>query len=131
MTVIDDGGQSAVADELNFTREQLDYLDAPLDRHAYLKACPGSGKTEVVAAMVSKVVSEWSHFPSGIAVLTFSNSATDELKARVHKHLREPIGYPHIISTFDSFVFTRLVGKIARDLTGYKGKEGGLPDPYS
>lgn len=124
MTVIDDGGKSAAAGELDFTREQLDYLDAPLDRHVYLKAYPGSGKTEVVAAMVSKVVGEWSLFPAGIAVLTFSNSATDELKGRVHKHLREPIGYPHSISTFDSFVFTRLVGKIAHDLTGYKGKDG-------
>ncbi len=124
MTVIDNGRKAAAADELDFTREQLDYLDAPLDRHVCLKACPGSGKTEVVAAMVSKIVGEWCHFPSGIAVLTFSNSATDELKARVHKRLRGPIGYPHSISTFDSFVFTRLVGKIAHDLTGYKGKDG-------
>lgn len=106
------------------TDEQLAYLGAPLDEHCYLKACPGSGKTEVVAAMVSKTVREWSRFPSGIAVLTFSNSATDELRSRVHRYLGEPIGFPHLISTFDSFVLTRLVGKIASQLTGYRGSDG-------
>lgn len=109
---------------MRFTQEQLDYIGAPLDQHVYLKACPGSGKTEVVAAMVSKTVREWSRPPSGIAVLTFSNSATDELRGRVHKYLGEPIGLPHCISTFDSFVLTRLVANIASEITDYQGKDG-------
>ncbi|WDH32426.1 UvrD-helicase domain-containing protein [Pseudomonas chlororaphis] len=109
---------------MNFTQEQLDYLAAPLDRHVYLKACPGSGKTEVVAAMVARIVQEWSRSPSGIAVLTFSNSATDELRNRVHKYLGEPIGMPHMIATFDSFVLNRLVASIASEITGYAGREG-------
>ncbi|WP_310348375.1 UvrD-helicase domain-containing protein [Pseudomonas sp. BE134] len=109
---------------MKFTREQQDYIDSPLDRHVYLKACPGSGKTEVVAAKVCKTVREWSRYPSGIAVLTFSNSATDELRGRVRKYLGEPIGLPHCISTFDSFVLSRLVANIAIELTSYKGKDG-------
>lgn len=109
---------------MNFTQEQLDYLASPLDRHVYLKACPGSGKTEVVAAMVARIVQEWSRSPSGIAVLTFSNSATDELRNRVHRYLGEPIGKPHLIATFDSFVLNRLVASIASEMTGYTGREG-------
>jgi hypothetical protein len=109
---------------MNFTQEQLDYLAAPLDRHVYLKACPGSGKTEVVAAMVARIVQEWSRSPSGIAVLTFSNSATDELRNRVHKYLGEPIGMPHAISTFDGFVLNRLVASIGSEITRYPGREG-------
>lgn len=109
---------------MNFTKEQLEYIAAPLDQHIYLKACPGSGKTEVVAAMVSQTIQAWSRSPSGIAVLTFSNSATDELRSRVHKYLGGPIGLPHCISTFDSFVLTRLVASIASELTGYPGKDG-------
>ncbi|MBV4467378.1 ATP-dependent helicase [Pseudomonas sp. SWRI79] len=109
---------------MNFTQEQLDYLAAPLDRHVYLKACPGSGKTEVVAAMVASIVREWSRSPSGIAVLTFSNSATDELRNRVHKYLGEPIGMPHAISTFDGFVLNRLVASIGSEITRYPGREG-------
>ncbi|KJZ39931.1 MULTISPECIES: ATP-dependent helicase [Pseudomonas] len=124
MAAIAEGQEPVIAGNKRFTREQQDYIAAPLDRHVYLKACPGSGKTEVVAAMVSKTVREWSRVPSGIAVLTFSNSATEELRGRVHKYLGEPIGLPHCISTFDSFVLTRLVANIASELTGYPGKDG-------
>lgn len=109
---------------MNFTQEQLDYLASPLDRHVYLKACPGSGKTEVVAAMMARTVQAWSRSPSGIAMLTFSNSATGELRNRVHKYLGEPIGMPHMIATFDSFVLNRLVMSIASEITGYAGREG-------
>ncbi|MCO1623699.1 UvrD-helicase domain-containing protein [Pseudomonas putida] len=109
---------------MNFTQEQLDYLASPLDKHVYLKACPGSGKTEVVAAMVARIVEGWARSPSGIAVLTFSNSATDELRNRVHKYLGEPTGMPHLIGTFDSFVLNRLVASIASEITGFAGRDG-------
>lgn len=124
MAAIAEDDELRAAGKMKFTQEQQDYIDAPLDRHVYLKACPGSGKTEVVAAKVCKTVREWPRSPSGIAVLTFSNSATDELRGRVHKYLGEPIGLPHCISTFDSFVLSRLVANIASELTGYKGKDG-------
>lgn len=109
---------------MNFTQEQLDYLASPLDRHAYLKACPGSGKTEVVAAKVADIIQQWSRSPSGIAVLTFSTSAKDELRKRVHQYLGEPVGMPHLIATFDSFVLNRLVSSIASEITGHTGREG-------
>lgn len=109
---------------ISLTDEQKAYIGAPLDRHIYLKACPGSGKTEVVAAMVAKVVKEWTRFPAGIAVLTFSNSATHEVKDRLVRYLGEPLGFPHLVSTFDSFVHSRMVASIAREVTGYPGKEG-------
>lgn len=109
---------------ISLTDEQRTYINAPLDQHVYLRACPGSGKTEVVAAMVSKVVKEWTRFPSGIAVLTFSNSATDELKTRLRTYLGEPLAFPHAVSTFDSFVLSRLVANIASKVTGYPGKNG-------
>lgn len=109
---------------ISLTDEQRNYINAPLDQHVYLRACPGSGKTEVVAAMVSKVVKEWTRFPSGIAVLTFSNSATDELKTRLRTYLGEPLAFPHAVSTFDSFVLSRLVANIASKVTEYPGKNG-------
>jgi DNA helicase-2/ATP-dependent DNA helicase PcrA len=48
---------------MNFTKEQLEYIAAPFDQHSYLKACPGSGKTEVVAALVSQTIQAWSRSP--------------------------------------------------------------------
>lgn len=109
---------------IELTKEQQAYIDAPLDQHIYLKACPGSGKTEVVAAMVAKVIDEWTAFPSGVAVLTFSNSATDELKDRLRRYLGEPLAYPHLVSTFDSFVLTRMVANVAKEVTGFEGRDG-------
>ncbi|WP_425591832.1 UvrD-helicase domain-containing protein, partial [Hafnia paralvei] len=41
--------------------------------------CPGSGKTEVVAAKLAKEIYIWNKRPGGIAVLSFANSATEEL----------------------------------------------------
>jgi len=109
---------------IEFTDQQQKYIDAPLDRHVYLKACPGSGKTEVVAAKVCKIIREWNRHPAGIVLLTFLNSATDELQSRVYKHLREPLGLPHYISTFDSFVLTHLLSSIASEITGFQGRHG-------
>ncbi|QFG34004.1 AAA family ATPase [Pseudomonas umsongensis] len=109
---------------MKLTDEQKDYISASLDRHVYLKACPGSGKTEVIAAMVAKAIGEWKGFPAGIAVLTFSNSATDELKDRLVRYLGEPVPFPHLVSTFDSFVLSRLVANIAREVTEFPGKDG-------
>lgn len=109
---------------IKLTVEQKAYMDAPLDRHVYLKACPGSGKTEVIAAMVAKVIGEWRRFPAGVAVLSFSNSATDELKERLARYLGEPVPFPHLVSTFDSFVLSRMVANVASEVTGFPGKEG-------
>lgn len=109
---------------IKLTEEQKAYIGAPLDQHVYLNACPGSGKTEVVAAMVAKVAEEWTGFPAGIAVLTFSNSATDELKNRLVRYVGEPLSFPHLVSTFDSFVHSRMVASIAREVTGFPGRDG-------
>lgn len=109
---------------IKLTDEQKDYINAPLDRHVYLKACPGSGKTEVIAAMVAKVIGEWRRFPAGVAILTFSNSATDELKNRLVRYLGEPVPFPHLVSTFDSFVLSRMVANVASEVTGFPGKDG-------
>lgn len=106
------------------TEEQQAYINTPLNENVYLRACPGSGKTEVVAARITQAIRNWKQFPSGIAVLTFSNSATDELKERLVEYLGEPVSHPHCVSTFDSFLFTHIVAKIASQITGYQGKDG-------
>lgn len=106
------------------TDEQKVYMGTSLEENVYLKACPGSGKTEVVAAMVSQAIGSWTRFPAGIAVLTFSNSATDELIKRLTKHLKEPISFPHCVSTFDSFLLSQIVSTVASVITGYPGRDG-------
>lgn len=106
------------------TEEQQAYMNTSLQENVYLKACPGSGKTEVIAAMVSQAIRGWTRFPAGVAVLTFSNSATDELSKRLFKHLGESVAYPHCVSTFDSFLLSQIVAGVASIVTEFPGREG-------
>jgi DNA helicase-2/ATP-dependent DNA helicase PcrA len=110
---------------VEFTQEQLDYVDSSIIVHTFLEACPGSGKTEVVAAKVSKEIINWKGSPSGLAALSFANSATDELKIRVSKYLPPGRGmFPHFLGTFDSFIYKNIVSPLAIELTGYIGEDG-------
>ncbi|MEZ9291242.1 UvrD-helicase domain-containing protein [Vibrio lentus] len=111
--------------EVEFTNEQLDYVNSNIEEHIFLEACPGSGKTEVVATKVAKEIDSWKKRPGGFAALSFANSATDELTSRVSKHL--PNGremFPHFLGTFDSFIYKNIVSPLSTELTGYAGEGG-------
>jgi len=110
---------------LEFTDEQKAYLASDINNHVFLEACPGSGKTEVIAAKIAKETACWDKFPGGIVVLSFANSATDELRSRISKYLPHISSYfPHFIGTFDSFVFKNIVSPLSKSLTEYDGHEG-------
>ena len=109
---------------IDFCKEQIAYVEEPLARNIYLRACPGSGKTEVIAAKVAKEVREWQHFPAGIAVLSFSRSATGELVERIALARRGGRStFPHFVGTVDSFFLKQIVNPLAHRLTGYKGRD--------
>jgi hypothetical protein len=109
----------------DFTKQQRDYINSSLDEHVYLEACPGSGKTEVVAVKVAREMDNWCKNPSGMAILSFSNSATDELKERISKFSSTNVKcYPHFAGTFDSFIFKHIVSPVAHVITNYEGKDG-------
>ena len=42
----------------NLSEEQLDFILHPIDNACYLKACPGSGKTEVVGIKAAYEIAE-------------------------------------------------------------------------
>lgn len=71
-----------------------------------VKACPGSGKTFSVTARLARQLKKKNlHRHQGIAVLSFTNTACNEIK----KGLREDwginnVGYPHFIGTIDKFI---------------------------
>jgi len=110
---------------IDFTEEQKNYIQSTINDHVYLEACPGSGKTEVVAAKVAKEISNWKKAPSGIAILSFSNSATDELKERIGGYSTSNLKFhPHFIGTFDSFIYKYIVSPVAHKVTGYDGIDG-------
>lgn len=70
-----------------------------------LRACPGSGKTFTVAHKLAKRLKIWKHRHYGIAAITFTNVACDEIKEQLEKiNMGNAIGYPHYLGTIDSFI---------------------------
>ncbi len=71
-----------------------------------VKACPGSGKTLIVAARVHKLLSEWRHPHAGVAAISFTNVAWREIQDYLVSDLGVPVPlrYPHFLGTIDSFI---------------------------
>ena len=71
-----------------------------------VRACPGSGKTYSAAARLAWKVENWEHPHQGIAALSFTNVAWQEIKNMFDNEFNHNkfFGYPHFIGTIDSFV---------------------------
>jgi superfamily I DNA/RNA helicase len=71
-----------------------------------VRACPGSGKTYTVAARLADKMSRWQLNHQGIAAISFTNAAWQEIERQVTTHfqIEKPIPYPHFLGTIDSFV---------------------------
>jgi superfamily I DNA/RNA helicase len=70
-----------------------------------LWACPGSGKTFTVAHRLAYRLEDWSQPRCGIATLSFTNVAHEEISSQLQKLgcLAIP-PYPHYLGTIDSFI---------------------------
>jgi DNA helicase-2/ATP-dependent DNA helicase PcrA len=76
-----------------------------------LNACPGSGKTTCIVKKIETLSVECLDIYgaySGIACLSFTNTAKDEI-LKVYQNLyNSQISYPHTVSTIDSFINTQI-----------------------
>ena len=109
----------------HLNEKQQAYIDADILSSIYLKACPGSGKTEVLGIKCAVEFERWSAATSGIAVLTFTNSAEDEMRNRIISYSVQNVIYPHYVGTFTSwlhgYIANPFLYKIAHN--GCDGKE--------
>jgi len=48
-----------------------------------VRACPGSGKTYSVAARLARLIGEWDKKQRGIATISFTNAAWQEIKQQL------------------------------------------------
>lgn len=70
-----------------------------------VRACPGSGKTYSVASRIALLLAKNDFNKKGIAALSFTNVAVDEIKDKLSDiFLLRGIGHPHFIGTLDSFI---------------------------
>ena len=50
------------------TEEQLEYVMTSIKENVFLKACAGSGKTEVIGLKAAYEMKKWNSYNQGIAV---------------------------------------------------------------
>ncbi len=98
------------------TDEQLDYILSSISENTYLEACAGSGKTEVLGIKAAYEIAKWSSNKSGIAVLTFTNEATNTIKDRILQLYKGNIPSNHYIGTFSSFIHGYISQKFGCDI---------------
>lgn len=104
------------------TKEQLEYVVSSIQENIFLRACAGSGKTEVVGLKTAYEIKKWNKSNSGIAVLSFTNDSTEVIKDRVGRFVGKQGGYPHYIGTLSSFIHNYIVQPFAYKTVKYQGK---------
>lgn len=72
--------------------------------HFVVRACPGSGKTFTVAARMAHRMQKWYLNHQGVAALSFTNVAWEEIKKKLENDFQTPCRYPHFLGTIDSFI---------------------------
>ncbi|EPM7909241.1 UvrD-helicase domain-containing protein [Vibrio alginolyticus] len=86
-----------------------------------VQACPGSGKTTIVAAKLLILAKKWKEGQQGICVLTHTNVAKNEIVGRLKQSVdgEKLLSFPHFIGTIQEFVNKFLAIPYLRS-SGYK-----------
>ena len=94
-----------------------------------LKSCPGSGKTFVVATKMIDDVYNWKYKNKGIALLSFTNVASNEINKQIKCNSGiNKIGYPHYTGTIDSFISQFLFLPYGHLIMGCNGRPSIIQD---
>lgn len=90
---------------LDITTELQAFLSA--EGKVVLNACPGSGKTTAIAKKIIDLepsyLKKYDAY-SGIACLSFTNAAKNEINETYNKLCGKSLSYPSLVSTIDSFI---------------------------
>lgn len=88
-----------------------------------VQACPGSGKTTLIAAKLKLLSKKWPYKNRGICVLSHTNVAKDEIinqiKSSKVTEAKRLIYYPHFIGTIQDFVGRFLALPLIRNEHGF------------
>ncbi|MHA7985049.1 ATP-dependent helicase [Rathayibacter sp. CAU 1779] len=76
---------------LQFTPSQQKAID-DVDSTLQLIACAGSGKTQVLAQRIARILAQPGVRPANVIAFTFTEKAAAELKERVHSVVRDELG---------------------------------------
>ena len=105
------------------SEHQLGYVVSSIEKNIFVEACPGSGKTEVIALKAAYEYQNWPFANKGIAILTFTRNSAEVITQRVTQYAGiGKSGYPHFVGTLDSWLHQYVAQPFAHLLTGYDGK---------
>jgi DNA helicase-2/ATP-dependent DNA helicase PcrA len=105
------------------SEDQLGYVVSSIQTNIFVEACPGGGKTEIIALKAAYEYQKWPSANTGIAILTFTRNSADVITQRVTRYAGiGKSGYPHFVGTLDSWLHQYLAQPFAHLLTGYCGK---------
>jgi len=95
-------------------------------------ACPGAGKTRLVAARFARLEQELSlNEYQGVAALSFTHTAVKEIRAEFRRLTKKLIDEPHFIGTIDSFIARYIYLPFGHLVLGNHSKRAGLIEPDS
>lgn len=103
--------------DLSFDDESKEFIKCLESKD--IQACPGAGKTTSLVAKLD-IIAQQMPFKdnSGILVLTHTNVAVDEIKAKLGANAKILLSYPNHVGTFQSFVNKYLAIPMYVKLTG-------------
>lgn len=100
------------------TAEQKDAVRC--DEDLMLTACPGSGKTRAIISKLSRVIDEIRGTPRAVACITYTNTAVQEIEARLRYHLQPGDDAYFDICTIHSFCLNHIFRPFCYLINGYK-----------
>lgn len=102
----EDIDQLSQSEGLTFDDGRIAILESM--RSIDVQACPGSGKTTLIAAKLILLAKKWPLSGQGICVLSHTNVAKDEIIERLKQsktpEAQELLSYPHFIGTIQEFM---------------------------
>lgn len=95
----------AASEQLILDDERISVLEAM--RSIDVQACPGSGKTTLIATKLILLAKNWPFQDQGVCVLSHTNVAKDEIIERLKSsntiEAQRLLNYPHFIGTIQEF----------------------------
>lgn len=93
-----------VENEIKWSKKQKDFFHENKNGKFVVKACPGSGKTTSVSKKLFNLINTWKRHYQGVATISFTNVASDEIKSNLENRYNTKVSFPHYIGTIDSFL---------------------------
>lgn len=103
---------------MKLTKEQKSAVRC--DENLMLTACPGSGKTRVIISKLSRVINEVRDTPRSVGCITYTNTAVNEIEARLRQHIQPGDDIHYDICTIHSFCLKHVFGPFCYLIKGYK-----------